>query len=420
MPMNRPTKKVIIIGGGFGGLRAAKTLGGVSGIEVILLDRRNHHLFQPLLYQVATAGLSPAEIATPIRSVLAAYKNITVELAEVVALDIKNKTVQTKDDLLPFDYLILAAGAEQSYFGHPEWEKAAPGLKSLENATEIRRRLLLAFELAEKEKNPELQKALLTFVVVGGGPTGVELAGAISEISRFTLEKDFRNIDPSRTRIILIEAGSRLLSAFSPALSKKAAQDLEKIGVQIWTNTRVTEISENHVRLGEEVLKTSTIVWAAGVKPSPLCGQLQKAGAALDRTGRVLVQNDLTLKDHPHIFTIGDMAAFTDTTGSTLPGLAPVAIQQGKHAAKNIILAIKAQTLKPFHYRDKGQMATIGRKKAVMQAFGLEMSGLFAWLAWLFIHIYYLVGFKNKFFVFLQWAWSYVTFRRGARLILYK
>ncbi|MCB0349002.1 MAG: NAD(P)/FAD-dependent oxidoreductase [Bdellovibrionales bacterium] len=406
-------KNVVIIGGGFAGINAAKSLAQSKDLKITLIDRRNYHLFQPLLYQVATAGLSPAEIASPIRAIMNPYPNVDVCLGNVKSIDKKNKTVQTENDEYQYDYLILACGAKHSYFGHPEWEDYAPGLKTLEQATEMRRRILLAYEMAEMEKDPTKQKEQLTFLIVGGGPTGVELAGAIAEISRFTLEKDFRHIDPSNTRIILIEAGKRVLSSFSPKLSKAATRDLERLGVQIWTGTRVTKISENEVQLGGETLKASTILWAAGVAPSSLGKDLN---TTLDSVGRVVVQSDLSIENHPEIFVLGDQAAFMTKTGA-LPGLAPVAIQQGRWAAKNILLDLKSKSRKPFKYIDKGAMATVGRKKAVMQAFGLEMSGFVAWLAWLFVHIYYLVGFKNRFFVFYQWTWSYFTFSKGARLI---
>lgn len=406
-------KKVVIVGGGFAGINAAKSLAKNKELQITLIDRRNYHLFQPLLYQVATAGLSPAEIATPIRSVMNAYSNVNVALGNVESIDKTAKTVSTGSENYPYDYLILACGAKHSYFGHPEWEEYAPGLKTLEQATEMRRRILLAYEMAEMEKDPIKQREHLTFLIVGGGPTGVELAGAIAEISRFTLEKDFRHIDPSNTRIILIEAGKRVLASFSPKLSKDATRDLEKLGVQIWTNTRVTKISESEVQLGAETLKASTILWAAGVAPSSLGKNLD---TKLDPVGRVVVEQDLSIAGYPEIFVLGDQASFATDKGP-LPGLAPVAMQQGRWAAKNILADLKNKPRTAFKYIDKGAMATIGKRKAVMQAFGLEISGVIAWFAWLFVHIYYLIGFKNRFFVFYQWAWSYFTFSKGARLI---
>lgn len=410
-------KSVVIVGAGFGGLKAAKELASQKNIHVTIIDRRNYHLFQPLLYQVATAGLSPADIATPIRTVFSGHKNISVVYGNVQSIDKTNRLVRTADGEYRYDYLILACGAKHSYFGHNEWEENAPGLKTLEQATEIRRRILLAFELAEKETDPDTRKNLLTFVIVGGGPTGVELAGSIAEISRYTLEKDFRSIDPSRTRVILIEAGNRLLAAFDETLSRKAARDLERLGVQIWTSTRVTEITAEGARLSDEFVKARTVIWAAGVQPSSLSRALE---TPLDRQGRVIVGADLSLAKHSEIFVIGDQAAFTTEDGTVLPGLAPVAMQQGAHTGKNILREINGHSRKSFFYYDKGMMATIGRKKAIVQVGNLKFGGLLAWIAWLFVHIFYLIGFKNKFFVFIQWAWSYLTFKRGARLIVHK
>ncbi len=406
-------KRVIIVGAGFGGLTAARALSNRKGLVVDVLDRRNHHLFQPLLYQVATAGLSPAEIAMPIRSILSGA-NTQVRLANVTGVEVSSSELKTDMGLLPFDYLILACGSKHSYFGHPEWEEFAPGLKTLEQATEIRRRILLAFELAERETDTERQKQLLTFVVVGAGPTGVELAGTLGEISRFTLSKDFRRIDPARTRVILIEAGPRILASFSEKLSARAARDLENLGVQIWTSSRVTGVSGEGVQLGSESVRASTVLWAAGVQPSSLGKTL---GTGLDKVGRVVVQPDLSLKGHPHIFVVGDMAQIE---GDPLPGLAPVAIQQGYRAAQNILADIGGKPRKPFVYFDKGQMATIGRKKAVAQTKHFQFGGFAAWIAWLFVHIYYLIGFKNRLFVLLDWAWAYLAFSRGARLIVNK
>lgn len=410
-------KKVVIVGAGFAGMNAASELAACKDIEIVLIDRRNYHLFQPLLYQVATAGLSPADIAVPIRSIFSNQKNICVVLANVKNIDIEKKIVQADDETYSYDYLILACGSKHSYFGHNAWEEFSPGLKTLEQATEIRRRILLAYELAEKEKDPEIQKRLLTFVIVGGGPTGVELAGAIAEISRSTLSKDFRVIHPERTRILLIEAGPRILAPFSEELAKKAQRDLEKMGVQVWTSTKVTNVTPESVDFGSEKVMTRTVIWAAGVEPSSLGKTLH---VPLDTAGRVMIQKDLSVENHPEIFVLGDQAHFPTEDGRGLPGLAPPAMQQGRHTARNIIADLKNKSRTEFVYRDKGTMATIGRKSAVVQMKHVEFGGALAWLTWLFVHIYYLIGFKNRIFVFAQWAWSYLTFKRGARLIVDK
>lgn len=410
-------KKVLIIGGGFGGLNCALALVRNKDLEITLIDRRNYHLFQPLLYQVATAGLSPAEIAAPIRSILSEFPEVQVFLDNVVAVDLVAKHVLTDSrSTYSYDYLVLACGANHSYFGHSEWEEFAPGLKTLEQATEIRRRILKSFEEAEKQSDEKAQKKNLTFVIVGGGPTGVELAGAIAEIAGQTLENDFRRIDPSRTKVILVEAGARILAGFSEKLSKKALQDLQEMGVEVRTSTRVSKISSDGVEFGNEKLEASTVLWAAGVQPSALGKNLR---CDLDSQGRVKIAPDLSIQSDKSVFCIGDMAHL-DLNGKTLPGLAPVAIQQGRHVARNIIGDLAGKPRQNFSYRDKGQMATIGRKKAVMQYKSFEMSGTFAWLAWLFIHIYYLIGFKNRLFVFFEWAWAYFTLKRGARLIVDK
>lgn len=414
--MNESRHRVVVVGGGFGGLSCARALGNQKGVEVTLIDRRNHHLFQPLLYQVATAGLSPAEIAAPIRSVLSKERNVRVILAEVTGIDLSRGSVQTAEADYAYDTLVLACGASHSYFGHEEWEAFAPGLKTLEQATEIRRRALLAFEEAEKSADPERQKAFLTFAVVGGGPTGVELAGALAEISRKTLGKDFRMIDPSRTRVLLIEAGARVLAAFDESLSKRATRDLERMGVQVWTQTRVTKVTDDGVELGSEKVRAKTVIWAAGVKPSRLNELLP---GERDSAGRVRVEPDLSLKGHPEVFVLGDQAHALDAkTGQPLPGLAPVALQQGRATARNILRSLRQQPREAFRYLDKGQMATIGRKKAVLQVGRVRLGGYLAWLSWLFVHIYFLIGFKNRLMVFIQWAWSYFTFKRGARLIV--
>lgn len=409
--------RIVVVGAGFAGVNAVRGLGRRPKLDIALIDRRNYHLFQPLLYQVATAGLSPAEIATPIRSIFSDFENVRVLLDNVESIDPGQNRLRASGRDIEYDYLILACGAKHSYFANPEWENVSPGLKTLEQATEIRRRILLAYELAEKEVDPEKQKAWLTFVIVGGGPTGVELAGAIGEISRHTLEKDFRNIHPERTRVILVEAGPRILSGFSEKLSDRAQRDLEKIGVQVWVHTRVTGVDEVGVSFGPEKINARTVIWAAGVQPSSLG---KKLGVPLDRLGRVIVEPDLSLKDFPNVFVLGDQAHFPTSDGSGLPGLAPVAMQQGRHAARNILRSIAGQDRLPFRYNDKGTMATIGRKRAVAQVGRLEFGGFIAWFAWLFIHIYYLIGFKNRLFVFMEWFWAYVTFRRGARLILDK
>lgn len=409
--------KVVIVGAGFAGLNAAKVLGRHGkGLDVTLVDRRNYHLFQPLLYQVAMAGLSPAEIAYPVRSLLAECQNVRVILGDVKEVHLAEKCVCGDFGSLQYDYLLLATGSAHSYFGHEEWEEYAPGLKTLEQATEIRRRVLTAFELAERETNAEEQKAHLTFAIIGGGPTGVELAGAIGEISRYTLERDFRHIDPRRTRIVLIEAGPRVLPTFHPDCSARALRDLEKLGVSVWTGTRVTRVDAEGVAMGEEFLRSRTVLWAAGVQPSPINKEL---GGDLDRAGRVRVNDDLTLPGHPEVYVVGDQA-WVQQEGKPLPGLAPVAMQEGRHAARNIVRAAAGQPTEPFRYHDKGTMATIGRSRAVVEIGKLHFYGFPAWLTWLFVHIYYLIGFRNRVFVLVQWIWSYLTFSRGARLIVYK
>jgi len=411
-----PHKRVVIVGGGFAGIQVAKKLCNERNVEITLIDARNHHLFQPLLYQVATAALSPAEISYPIRSVLTKCKNTRVLLAKVVDLNLDAKTIQLEDGAFEnYDYLIVACGAGHHYFNHPEWEPHAPGLKTLEQATEIRRRILSAFEQAERELNLDRQREWQTFVIVGAGPTGVEMAGAIAEISRFTLGADFRRIVPERTRIILVEAGPRILPQFDESLARKATRDLEQLGVQIWTTTRVTNIDENGVELGNEKIRARNVIWSAGVAPSSLA---KKLGVPLDKLGRVLVEKDLSLAQHPEVFVIGDMAAAFDKNGQSLPGIAPVAIQEGAYVAKTIRRELLGQARIEFAYQDKGMMATIGRKKAIVQIGKFKFSGLFAWYLWLFVHIYYLIGFRNRVFVFFQWWWSYATFSRGARLIL--
>ncbi|MFP5386099.1 MAG: NAD(P)/FAD-dependent oxidoreductase [Bacteriovoracia bacterium] len=408
---------VVIIGGGFGGLSAAKVLGG-KNLKVTLIDKRNYHLFQPLLYQVATAGLSPAEIAYPLRGILSGYPNVNVLLGEVQEINKEEKWLRTELNKIEFDFLILACGSTYTYFNSPQWEPFAPGLKTISQATEIRRKVFLAFEEAEREILVEKQKPHLTFVVVGGGPTGVELAGALGEITRYSITKDFRNIKPQNTRIILIEAGNRILPSMTEELSIEAMRELEQLGVQVWTNSKVTEINENGIRIGNEFIESSTILWAAGVAANPLNKTL---GTPLDRQGRVIVNPDLSILLHSDIFVIGDQANFSIGDNRSLPGLAPVAMQQGRFVARNIIRKLSGKKMtERFHYIDKGQMATIGRSRAVGMFKGLEFHGFVAWMGWLLVHIYYLIGFKNRLFVLFQWAWTYLTYRRGARLIVTK
>jgi NADH:quinone reductase (non-electrogenic) len=410
-------KHVIIVGGGFAGLNAAKVLGKSNKVKVTLIDKKNHHLFQPLLYQVAMAALSPAEIAAPIRGLLSKYKNVNVIQGEVEKINLNRKMIETNSLELKYDYLILACGTQHSYFGNEQWEEFSPGLKTIEQATEIRRRVLLAFEKAEIENDAEKKKELLSFVIVGGGPTGVELAGAVGEMSRFTLSKDFRNIDPKLTRIILVEAGARILPMYSEKLSSRATRDLEKLGVQVWTSSKVTNVDANGVDVGQERLNAKNILWAAGVQASKLNYEL---GVQLDNQGRVIIEQDLSVANHPNLFVLGDQAHFNDKVGNPLPALAPIALQQGKFAAKNILLQIDGQERKSYKYIDKGQAATIGRSKAVVETWKLEYGGFIAWLTWIAIHIYYLTGFKNRLFVIISWAWSHLTFSRGARLIIPK
>ena len=406
--------QVVVVGGGFGGLEAAKTLGGAPA-RVTLIDRRNHHLFQPLLYQVATAVLSPADIAQPIRAVLRDRANVEVVLGDVTSVDAASKQVELADgSRLPYDYLILAAGASHAYFGHDEWEPYAPGLKSLEEATDIRRRLLVSFEEAEREKDPERRKALMTFVVVGGGPTGVEMAGAIAEIARYSLAKDFRHIDTRDARVILVEAVDRLLLAFPAQLSRYALWDLQRLGVDVRFNSPVTHIGPGVVTAGGAEIKAATIIWAAGVKSSPIGATL---GVETDRAGRVVVQPDLSIPGHPEVFVIGDMSSLAGPNGRPYPGVAQVAKQQGGWAAKNIRRIMAGKETEPFQYIDLGNMATIGRNAAVADIRGVNLTGFVAWLVWALVHVFNLIGFRNRIVVALQWLWGYMTFQRGARLI---
>ena len=413
--------RVVIIGGGFGGLYAAKSLRRAP-VRVTLIDRRNFHLFQPLLYQVATGGLSPGEIASPLRHVLRNSRNTEVLLGEVVDIDVANRKVVLLDGAVEYDTLIVATGSSHHYFGHGEWEKYAPALKTIEDATEIRSRILLAFEKAEREPDTEARRAWLTFVVVGAGPTGVELAGALGEIANDTLRDDFRHIDPTGACIILIEAGERLLPVYPPDLSADAEQSLIRLSVRTMTKTSVTMVDATGVTVrhnGEEKrIAARTVLWAAGVQASPL-GRILAArtGVALDRAGRVAVEPNLTVPLHPEILVIGDLANFSHQTGKPLPGVAPVAIQQGGYAGKLIRERLAGKPEQPFHYWDKGNLATIGRAAAVADFGRIHIAGLVAWLVWLFVHLMYLVGFDNRLVVFFKWAYSYLTFNRGARLI---
>lgn len=412
-------KHVVIVGAGFMGLNCAKELGGAPGIRVTVLDRRNHHLFQPLLYQVAMAGLSPADIAAPIRSLLAEFPNIETFQTVVTGFDLDKQIVVCDTGGIEYDYLVVGAGAKHSYFGKEQWEEFAPGLKTLSQATEIRSRVLMAFENAEKCRDPQLQEAYLTFVVVGGGPTGVELAGALGEMARYTLRKDFRHIDFGKIRILLVEGATRLLATFTPAHSIQAAKVLENLGVQVRTGLHVTDITADGVAIGAEFIPSKTVLWAAGVHASSLAAKL---GAELDKAGRVAVESDLSIKGHPNVFAAGDMAQVKKPNGDPVPGMAPAALQEGRFLGRLIKAEINdlPHCREPFLYKDKGQMATIGRTQAVLESGWLQLSGFPAWLAWVAIHIFYLTGFRNRVFVLFSWAWSWVNFRSSARLIVHK
>jgi len=404
--------QVVIIGGGFGGLSAARAL-RKAPVTVALVDRRNHHLFQPLLYQVATAALNPSDIAVPIRSIVRRQKNITVLMGEAVSIDAANRKVRLADGDLGYDYLIVATGATHSYFGHDDWAPYAAGLKTIEDALTIRRRVLIAFERAERETDPERQREWLTFAIVGGGPTGAELAGALAEIAHHALARDFRSIDPTRARIVLLEGGPRILPPFPPALSESARNQLMDLGVEVRTGAQATGIDAGGVTIGAERLAARTVLWAAGVAASPLARSL---GVPLDRAGRVLVTPELTVPGHPEIFVIGDLAS-AQQDGKPLPGVAPVAMQAGRQTAKNVARAVRGEPLLPFHYHDKGSLAVIGRGAGVAAFPKSNWSGLIAWWAWLLVHIFYLIGFRNRLLVLLEWAWAYLTWQRGARLI---
>src|SRR4051794_2519448 len=408
---NKP--RVIIVGAGFGGLEAAKKL-ACEDVSLTVIDRTNYHLFQPLLYQVATAALSPADIAAPVRAVLSKCRNMEVILAEVSTIDVERKTVKTTDSEIPYDFLIIATGARHSYFGHPEWEKFAPGLKSLEDAVEIRRRILMAFEYAEKITDEAARRAAMTFVVIGGGPTGVEMAGAIAEIARYTLAKDFCHIDPSQARVILIEGEPRVLASFPEDLRISATKQLTDLGVELRTGVHATNLSDAGLQVGDEFIPCRVKIWAAGNTASFVGKTL---GVPVDRVGRVLVNNDLSIPGHPEVFVIGDLANFPHQTGQPLPGVSPVAMQEGRHAAHNIQAILEGRPAQRFWYWDKGSMATIGRNKAVADLHFVHFSGLPAWMVWLFVHVLFLVGFRSRIAVLFQWAWAYFTFNKGARLI---
>jgi NADH dehydrogenase len=429
--MTRPAKPhVVVLGGGFGGLSTARALGSAQ-VRVTIIDRRNHHLFQPLLYQVATAALSPGDIAMPIRRILRHQANAEVVLGEVSSVDTKARHVVVDGELVDYDVLVVATGAKHSYFGHDAWQASAPGLKSIEDALDIRRRVLVAYEEAERETDPELQREWLTFVVVGGGPTGVELAGALAEISRHVLERDFRRIDPKSARVVLLEAGPRILPSYDPSSSESAREQLEGLGAEVRTGTRVVGVDERGVTTESATpnggepgpprlesressrLAARTVLWGAGVAASPLGATL---GAALDRVGRVKVEPDLSVPGCPDVFVIGDLAAVA-SSGKPVPGVAPAAMQMGRHTAKNIVRRVRGLPTLPFHYVDKGSLATIGRAAAVAEFGSLRLSGLVAWMAWLLIHILFLIGFRNRYIVLSEWAWGYLTYERGARLI---
>jgi NADH:quinone reductase (non-electrogenic) len=415
--------RIVIIGGGFGGLYAARALARAD-VQVTLIDRRNHHLFQPLLYQVATAALNPADIAAPIRGVLRGQDNARVVLGEATGIDTARRQVQLDGEAVGYDYLVVAAGATHSYFGHDQWARVAPGLKSIEDALEIRRRILYAYEAAEREPDPARRRAWLTFVVVGGGPTGVEMAGAMAEIAHHALVSDFRRIDPDESRILLVEGQDHVLPSFDARLAPKAQAQLERLGVELLLGMRVTEIDEGGVTLvpvppddGAPVvprrIEARTTIWGAGVAGSPIARSL---GVALDRAGRVLVEPDLSIPGRPEVFVIGDLAALA-IAGKPVPGVAPAAMQQGRSAAANILHSLRGEPREPFVYRDKGMLATIGRKAAVGTIGKLRLSGFPAWLGWALVHLFYLVGFRNRILVFIEWAWAYFTYQRGARLI---
>jgi NADH dehydrogenase len=405
--------RIVIVGGGFGGLYAARELAH-HPVEIIVIDRKNHHTFQPLLYQVATAVLSPGEIASPIRGILHRHNNVNVILGEVTGFDLSARSVQMREEALHYDYLIVASGATHSYFGHDEWEVFAPGLKTIEDALEIRRRVLLAYEVAERRALAGEEPEPLNFVVIGGGPTGVELAGALADIARHALARDFRSIDTATSRVILLEGAARVLPGYPPDLSQKAEQQLRRLGVEVRTSTRVTDIEGGQVWMGEEALPTAVVLWAAGVRASALGAKL---GVPLDRAGRVLVNQDLSVPGHAEVFVVGDLAAFKNEDGSMLPGVAQVAMQGGIAAARNIWARVQGKPAQAFHYHDKGDLATIGRAAAVARLRRMHLSGWLAWVMWLVVHIFFLIGFRNRLLVMGNWIWAYFTRGRGIRLI---
>jgi NADH dehydrogenase len=413
MHVTPATPHVVIIGAGFAGLYAAISL-AKADVRITIVDSRNHHTFQPLLYQVATAALSPGEIAYPIRHIFKDEENVSVLLAKATGFDLRQRKVLLDNDEISYDYLIVAAGATHAYFGHPEWAIYAPGLKTVEDATEIRRRMLLAFELAERRARLNHEPEPITFVVVGGGPTGVELAGALSEIAQRVLASDFRSIDPRSTRVFLIEAGPRILPSFPEDLSASAARQLKKLGVEVMTGTAVTGIDEARVHFRNESLPASVVLWAAGVSASPLGRSL---GTPTDRAGRVQVQPDLTLPGHPEVFVVGDLASILQQSGKPVPGVAPSAVQMGRFAAATIVGDLHGKPREAFHYNDKGSLATIGRSAAMADVKGFKMSGFTAWLTWLLVHVLFLIGFRSRVQVLWEWFWAYITFSRGARLI---
>jgi len=404
--------RVVIVGGGFGGLNAARGLAGAP-VTVTLLDRRNHHLFQPLLYQVATAALNPSDIAIPIRRILRRQSNVEVLLAEATAVDLHAKVVIHDAGTIAYDKLIVATGARHSYYGKDDWAPYAPGLKSIGDALEIRRRVLSAFEFAERERDPSRRGAWLTFVVVGGGPTGVELSGALCEVARYALARDFRRINPVQARVILLEGSARVLPPYPPALSEKARRQLVELGVDVRTGQKVTSIDAEGVRVGEDFIATRTVLWAAGVAGS---GFGRALGVPLDRAGRVVVGPDLAIPGHSDVFVVGDLASLAQD-GSPVPAVAPAAMQQGRHAARNVLRAVRGEPTLPFRYKDRGSLATIGRSAAVANLGTIRLSGPIAWLAWLTLHVLFLVGFRNRAIVVFQWAWSFLSYDRGARLI---
>lgn len=409
---DRRAHRVVVIGSGFAGLAVIQGLKRAP-VDVTVIDRQNFHLFQPLLYQVATATLNPSDIASPIRRIVRHQKNVETQLADVTGFDLDRKVVILADGEVPFDTLVVAAGATHSYFGHPEWEEYAPGLKSIEDALAIRRRMLLAFEAAEREPDEELRREWLTFVIVGAGPTGVELAGALRDVAKMTLARDFTHIDPASARVVLLEGSPRVLPPYVPELSESAKRQLEGLGVEVRVGAMVTNIDAEGVEVGDERINARTVLWAAGVAASPLGKAL---GVPLDRAGRVLVEPDLTLPGHPDVYVLGDLA-YLEQDGKPVPGVAPAALQMGRHTARNIARTVRGKAREPFRYVDKGSLATIGRGAAVAQIGSRKISGFLAWFLWMSVHIFFLIGFRNRVLVMLQWAWAYLSYDRGARLI---